>query len=76
MKRMKPANNTEVSITPSAFLTTAEAASFTGYTADHIGLLRRRGALAGEKRGRDWFITRESLEAYVNSKPKAGRPRI
>jgi excisionase family DNA binding protein len=62
-------------IKPPVYLTTTEAARLTGYTPDHIGLLRRRGRLTGEKRGRDWFISFESLEIYVKSNPKAGRPK-
>ena len=57
------------------YLTTSEAAKLTGYSADHIGLLRRRGQLIGEKRGRDWLITAESVEKYVQSKPRVGRPK-
>jgi len=75
---MKPSNSKTPKapgIPKATHLTTAEAAKVTGYTADHIGLLRRRGHLTGEKRGRDWFITAESLETYVKSNPKVGRPK-
>jgi len=75
MSKKPPIRTRETKIPKPAYLTTAEAAKITGYTQDHIGLLRRRAKLAGEKRGRDWFISTESLEAYVKSEPKAGRPK-
>lgn len=54
-------------------LTTAQAARFTGYTPDHLGLLVRRGSIKAEKLGRDWLIEPRSLYEYVKKKPKPGR---
>ena len=53
-------------------LTTIEAAELTGYTADHLALLLRRGDLHGERRGRDWFISAIELLNYVEAKPRPG----
>jgi excisionase family DNA binding protein len=54
-------------------LTTAEAANLTGYSADHISLLLRRGVLHGQRRGRDWFLRARKLLNYVEKKPHPGR---
>jgi excisionase family DNA binding protein len=53
-------------------LTTAEAAEFTGYSADHVSLLLRRGELHGERRGRDWFVRASELLTYVEKEPRPG----
>jgi hypothetical protein len=53
-------------------LTTAQAAEMTGYAADHVCLLLRRGTLRGERKGRDWFVESASLLEYVNARPKPG----
>ena len=57
-------------------LTTSEASEFTGYTQDHIGLMLRRGLIAGEKKGRDWFVDATSLYDYVKKNPRPGRKSI
>jgi excisionase family DNA binding protein len=54
-------------------LTSSEAASLTGYSRDHVGLLLRRGVLSGRKFGRDWVVDSRSLLAYVEGSPKPGR---
>lgn len=54
-------------------LTSSEAASLTGYSRDHLGLLLRRGFVSGKKFGRDWVVDSKSLLAYVESSPKPGR---
>jgi excisionase family DNA binding protein len=54
-------------------LTTAEAATITGYTQDHIGLLIRKKTLRANKRGRDWFLDARDLLDYVSSSPRPGR---
>lgn len=55
-------------------MTTPEAAQFLGVTAPHIRLLLYNKVLRGEKRGRDLWITVESLEAYQRNRRPAGRP--
>jgi hypothetical protein len=56
-----------------ASLTTAEASALTGYAQDHIGLMIRKGAVRGNKRGRDLFVDACSLLKYVSSAPRPGR---
>ena len=55
-------------------VTTPEAARYIGVSASHIRLLFYRKVLRGEKRGRDIWITVESLEEYQKNRPPAGRP--
>lgn len=55
-------------------VTTPEAARFLGVSAPHIRLLYYKEVLRGEKRGRDLWITMESLEEYQKNRRPAGRP--
>lgn len=55
-------------------VTTPEAAQYLGVTTPHIRLLYYNKALRGEKRGRDLWITMESLEEYQKNRRPAGRP--
>src|SRR3977135_1596757 len=55
-------------------MTKPEAARYLGVTAPHIRLLYYNNILRGEKRGRDLWITKESLEAYQKNRRPAGRP--
>jgi Helix-turn-helix domain len=55
-------------------VTTPEAARFLGVTPPHIRLLFYKKVLRGEKRGRDLWITMESLEEYQKNRRPAGRP--
>jgi excisionase family DNA binding protein len=55
-------------------VTTPEAARYLGVTPPHIRLLLYNKVLRGEKRGRDLWITMESLEAYQQNRRPAGRP--
>lgn len=55
-------------------VTTPEAAQYLNVTPPHIRLLYYRGILRGEKRGRDLWITKESLEEYQRNRRPAGRP--
>lgn len=55
-------------------VTTPEAARYLGVTGPHIRLLLYNKVLRGEKRGRDLWITMESLEEYQKNRRPAGRP--
>ena len=55
-------------------MTTPEAAQYLGVTSAHVRLLYYRDVLRGEKRGRDLWITKESLGEYRKNRRPAGRP--
>lgn len=55
-------------------VTTPEAARYLGVSSPHIRLLYYKNVLRGEKRGRDLWITMESLEEYQKNRRPAGRP--
>lgn len=46
------------------YVTTKEAAIALSVTVQHVRRLVRTGKLAGQKRGRDWFVLRDSVERY------------
>lgn len=48
-------------------LTLAEASELVPYSQDYLSLLARKGALGAFKKGRNWYISREDLEKYVQS---------
>lgn len=54
------------------YLTTPEAAKRSGLTRTYLALLLRRGTLEGFRRGRDWFVYIDSLEAFLASPRKSG----
>lgn len=54
------------------YLTTPEAAERSGLTRVYLALLLRRGTLEGFRRGRDWFVYADSLEAFLASPRKPG----
>ncbi len=45
----------------------AQAARYAGVTAEHLNLLARRGKLLARKIGRNWFTTRQWLDAYFRN---------
>jgi excisionase family DNA binding protein len=55
-------------------MTTPQAAEYLGVTAPHVRLLLYNKILRGEKRGRDLWVTVESLEEYRKNRRPAGRP--
>ena len=48
-------------------LTLAEASELVPYSQEYLSLLARKGALGAFKKGRNWYISRENLEKYVQS---------
>lgn len=54
------------------WITTAEAAELTGYSSVTLRQFVREGRLQGRKRGRDWFLDRESVLAYVGEMKRLG----
>jgi excisionase family DNA binding protein len=57
------------------WITTNEAAQISGYQPAHVRLLIRRGEVNGMKWGRDWMISRESLESYLKRIQSQGNKR-
>ena len=55
-------------------LTLAEAAKESGLQAATLRVLLNKGRLAGEKRGRDWFVDATALMNYLESREPRGRP--
>jgi uncharacterized protein YuzE len=60
---------------PSAgqWLTLAEAERESGLRATTLRVLLNRGRLAGERRGRDWFVSATELWNYLESREARGR---
>ena len=54
------------------WISTNEAAEYTGYTQRHICYLLARGLVEGRKFGRDWFTTKEALDEYLATNPRPG----
>lgn len=54
-------------------LTTHEAAAILGITPESVRRQINRGRLRGEKRGRDWFVSRAEVARY-QAERKVGRP--
>jgi excisionase family DNA binding protein len=48
------------------WLTTAEAAELTGYHVKYVRRLVREGKIAARKRGRDWWVDKASVRAYID----------
>jgi len=47
------------------FLSLAEAAKLTPYSAEYLSLLARKGLIAAVKIGKDWHVTPEALDEYM-----------
>lgn len=57
---------------PTDWITTAEAAELTGYSTSHFRNLIRWGRLQAEKRGRDWFLSKQQVVAYAEEMKQLG----
>jgi excisionase family DNA binding protein len=55
------------------WLTTDQAAEFSGLSRPHIRYLLRNGKMQGRKVGRDWVTTKTAIEEYLATNPKPGR---
>lgn len=53
-------------------LTIPEAAALLGLAPGSVRKFIKRGMIAGEKRGRDWFITQEEVARYNRERRKPG----
>jgi excisionase family DNA binding protein len=54
---------------------TSEAAAELGVTRAWVWLLIKRGTLAAEMRGRDWWIETDEVERYRRERKPAHRPK-
>jgi len=52
-----------------------KAVEISGFSAGHLNYLVRKNKLPGMKLGRNWFITRKTLEIYLRSNRKPGRKK-
>lgn len=55
---------------------TKQASLLSGFTESYMRKLVQRGILKGRKVRRDWLINRESLEQFLASERKIGRPSV
>ncbi|MGQ9600608.1 MAG: helix-turn-helix domain-containing protein [Anaerolineae bacterium] len=49
------------------WMTTQEAAEYSGYDVEHVRRLARQGKIGAVKKGRDWWIDVEQFTAYLNA---------
>jgi excisionase family DNA binding protein len=56
-------------------LTTTQAAEILNLSTRRIIALVRSGLLVGQKHGRDWMISEDSVKARTKDTPGAGRPK-
>jgi excisionase family DNA binding protein len=68
--------NTAANVTPTkrmtSYITTKEAAQLAGVTDGYIRLLLGRGTLKGKRFGRDWLVSRKSVEQFAQTERKPG----
>lgn len=53
----------------------SEAAKILGVSRARVSQMRKACLLQGFRKGRDTFITKDSIDARLREKPKAGRPK-
>lgn len=58
-------SHTSILTVPPEYLTSERAGELLGYTPQHVTRLVRTGTLRGEKLGRDWVISRESVARFL-----------
>ena len=57
------------------WITTKQAAELTNYSMKHVRRLIVAGKVKGQRFGRDWQISRQSLLAYVRKAEESGEKR-
>lgn len=57
------------------WITTDEAAEISGYHINYLRQLIRKNKIAAEKKGRDWWVDKDSLRDYMNEAQDAGDRR-
>lgn len=69
---MRMTETTSESPNPIEWITSAEAAQLADHHVKYIRRLVKEGKIAGAKRGRDWWIDKASVEAYVDEMKRLG----
>jgi len=59
-------------LNPTEWITTQEAAELTGYHVKYVRRLVKEGKITGRKRGRDWWVDKASVRAYINEMKRLG----
>ena len=57
---------------PTEWITAREAADLTGYHVKYVRRLVKEGRIVGRKRGRDWWVDKASVRAYVDEMKRLG----
>ncbi len=58
------------------WITTEEAADVSGYHPEYIRRLAKAGKIGAEKKGRDWWIDRDKLRAYLEAVEELGSKKF
>jgi len=66
----------KAALNPLQWITTGEAAELTGYSPVTLRQFAREGKIEGWKRGRDWFINRDSVLAYKTRMEELGTAKF
>jgi len=54
------------------WITTTQAANISGYHIEYIRRLIRSGQISAQKWGREWMVSRKSLQEYLAIEKKPG----
>jgi excisionase family DNA binding protein len=58
------------------WITTQEAAEVSGFHPEYIRELARAGKIGASKKGRDWWIDRDVLKAYLDAMDTLGTKKF
>jgi excisionase family DNA binding protein len=65
-------SNQQSDSNPTEWITTAEAAEMMRYHVKYVRRLVKGGKIAGAKRGRDWWVDKASVVAYIEEMKQLG----
>lgn len=60
----------------SKLISITRASEISGLTPGYIRRLLRQERLVGKKVGRDWFTTEESMQEFLDTDRRRGRPKL
>jgi excisionase family DNA binding protein len=66
------ANATKTKLMIERYITTKQAAELANVTDGYIRLLLGRGILKGKRFGRDWLVSRKSVEQFAQTERRPG----